>query len=298
MTNASDIRHDGLVGALPRRWQPYARLARLDRPIGTWLLLFPCWWSLALAGDHQPWLYLLFGIGAVVMRGAGCTVNDIVDRKIDAQVARTATRPLPSGEVTLQQALLFLVAQLLIGLLVLLQLPLFAIQMGAASLGLVISYPFMKRITWWPQFVLGLAFNWGALLGWAAVHQSLAGPPVLLYAAGILWTLGYDTIYAHQDKQDDEKIGVKSTARRFGDHSARWIGGFYAGMVVLMVPALLLAGFAPWLTALVVLALAGQLLWQMRAVRYDDPANCLRVFRANVWAGWLVLAGLLLGNFV
>jgi len=209
---------------LPAAWRPYCRLMRLDRPIGTWLLLFPCWWSAALAAEGWPdlWLFALFAIGAVVMRGAGCTVNDWADRDFDGKVARTAARPIPSGAVSPRQALIFLVAQLLVGLLVLLQLNWFAIGVGAASLLLVFPYPFMKRITYWPQAWLGLTFNWGALVGWAAVRGDLTLAPVLLYIAGVFWTLGYDTIYAHQDKEDDILVGVKSTALALGENTVAW----------------------------------------------------------------------------
>ena len=202
--------------------KPYLRLMRADRPIGTWLLLWPCWWSAALAwkaaGTRIPdlWLLLLFAIGATVMRGAGCVYNDIADRDFDAQVARTRSRPIPSGQVSITQAAIFMVALCLIGLAVLLQFNRFAIILGMASLGIVALYPFMKRITYWPQTVLGLAFSWGALMGWAEVFGRLDAPALLLYAASIAWTVGYDTIYAHQDKEDDALVGLKSTALKFG----------------------------------------------------------------------------------
>ena len=218
------------VGNWIDRWvpapvRPYLRLMRLDRPIGTWLLLLPAWWSLALAAPRWPDLGLmaLFALGAVVMRGAGCTVNDIADHKFDAQVARTAARPIPSGAVSVLQALCFLGLQLGIGLAILLCLNGAALAWGAASLLLVIPYPFMKRITWWPQAWLGLTFNWGALLGWVAVTGRLDAAPLALYAAGLFWTLGYDTIYAHQDKEDDILIGVKSTALRLGAATPAWL---------------------------------------------------------------------------
>ncbi len=207
--------------------RPYLRLARMDRPIGTWLLLFPCWWSLALAevSRLQPypnvWYLALFAVGALAMRGAGCAYNDYVDRDYDAQVARTASRPIPSGQVRPRQALLFAVALALVGFVVLIQFNTFTIWLGISSLGLVALYPFMKRITYWPQLVLGLAFNWGALMGWAAVKGSLSAAPLLLYAGSVLWTIGYDTIYAHQDKEDDLMLGLKSTALRFGERDGR-----------------------------------------------------------------------------
>ena len=202
----------------PAGARPYIRLARLDRPIGTWLLLFPGWWGVALAADRWPdWrLVVLFGIGAIAMRGAGCTLNDIADRDFDAKVARTRTRPIPSGAVSVPQAALFMAVELAIGAAVLLSLPRTAILLGILVLALIATYPFMKRVTYWPQFFLGLNFNWGALLGWAAVRDDLAWPAALLYLGGICWTLGYDTIYAHQDKEDDALIGVKSAALALG----------------------------------------------------------------------------------
>ena len=217
-TDASDIpRESWLTRLLPRAAWPYARLARLDRPIGAWLLLFPCWWGIALAapGWPDPVLFALFALGAVVMRGAGCTWNDITDRDFDARVARTADRPIPSGAVSVRQAAVFLAAQLAVGLAILLCLNRAAIGLGVLSLALVFTYPLMKRVTWWPQFFLGLAFNWGALMGWAAVRGDLAAPALLLYAAGICWTLGYDTIYAHPDREDDALIGIKSKSLLF-----------------------------------------------------------------------------------
>ena len=223
-----DVLRLARVGLWPLSWRPYARLARLDRPIGTWLLLLPCWWSVAMAAGAQGsaswktvWLLVLFAIGATAMRGAGCTYNDIVDREFDASVARTRSRPIPSGKVSVKQAWAFLIAQCLIGLVVLLQFNAFAIVVGLASLAIVAAYPFMKRVTYWPQFVLGLAFNWGALMGWAVVMASLGAPAFLLYVGGIAWTLAYDTIYAHQDKEDDILIGLKSTALKFGDRPNR-----------------------------------------------------------------------------
>ena len=210
---------------LPSTVQPYAQLMRLDRPIGWWLLLLPCWWGLFLAqvsqGGGLPslWFALLFLVGAIVMRGAGCTLNDIVDRNYDGRVARTKGRPIPSGRVSVKQALIFLAAQALLGLAILLQFNSHTVVLAMTSLLIVAIYPFMKRITNWPQLVLGLAFNWGVLVGWSAVHGSLSWPPVLVYLGGIFWTLAYDTIYAHQDREDDVLIGVKSTAVHFGDNT-------------------------------------------------------------------------------
>ena len=286
---------------LPAALRPYAKLMRLDRPIGTWLLLWPCWWSLVWALERAPanggewlnlaWLYVLFGVGAVVMRGAGCTYNDIVDRDFDAKVERTRTRPIPSGQVSVRGAIAFMALQLLVGLAILLQLNWFAVALGAASLLLVFTYPLMKRITYWPQFVLGLAFNWGALLGWAAVTGSLTWAPALLYAGGIAWTLGYDTIYAHQDKEDDILVGVKSTALKLGAQSRRWIAGFY----IVAVAFFAAAGFAdglgwPFYAALALGAL--QLAWQVAEGDLDDAADCLVKFKSNRYFGWILAAGL------
>ncbi len=301
-STASDIRTDHwALRVAPASLRPYLRLARIDRPIGTWLLLFPCWWSLALAATAsgqavEPWMPVLFALGALVMRGAGCTYNDIVDRDIDGRVARTAGRPIPSGDITTRQAAVFLLAQLAVGFLVLICFNRTTILLGIASLLLVAAYPFMKRITYWPQAWLGLTFNWGALLGWTAVTGSLDTPALLLYAAGIAWTLGYDTIYAHQDKEDDALIGVKSSALRLGARSKPWLSVFYGLAVALMaaagVPPSHGAGLGwPYLVALA--AVAGHFAWQVASLDMDDSANCLTRFRANRFVGWLLLAGIL-----
>ena len=263
----------------PRWARAWLRLARLDRPIGTWLLLWPCWWAIALA-QGDVWLLLLFALGAVVMRGAGCTFNDIVDRDLDAQVARTANRPLPSGAISVFGAWIFLIAQCGVGLAILVSLNDFAIVLGVASLLPVAVYPFMKRITYWPQLFLGIAFNWGALLGWAAVTGTLAPSAIWLYLGGIFWTLGYDTIYAHQDAEDDALIGVKSTALKFGAHSKVFIAGFYAAALALFALAGWSAGmgwgFWP------ILGLAGaHLTWQVVQLESGNAVNCLRIFRSN-----------------
>jgi 4-hydroxybenzoate polyprenyltransferase len=295
----SDIRHsDWVEWYLPARVRPYARLARLDRPIGTWLLLFPGWWGIALAASRwpDPVLLMLFAGGAVVMRGAGCTLNDIADRHYDAQVARTRLRPLPSGAVTVRQAILFLVVQLAAGAAVLFSLNWTSVVLGFAVLGLIGTYPFMKRITYWPQIFLGLNFNWGALLGWAAVTGALAWPPVLLYLGGVFWTVGYDTIYAHQDKEDDVRIGVKSSAIALGAHTRPWLFGFYAVALLLWAAA----GFTAGLGILFWAGLAGsavQLTWQAAGVEIDGPADCLAKFRSNRAVGWLMLGGIVAGHF-
>ncbi|HYE48549.1 MAG TPA: 4-hydroxybenzoate octaprenyltransferase [Azospirillaceae bacterium] len=295
----TDIAADGWVDRwLPAAARPYARLARLDRPIGTWLLLFPCWWSIALAapagGWPDWWLMALFGVGAVVMRGAGCTVNDILDRDIDARVERTRARPIPSGQVTVPQALGFLGLQLLLGLLVLVQLDRFAVLLGVASLALVFTYPLMKRVTWWPQAFLGLTFNWGALMGWAAVTGGLDTPALLLYAGGILWTLGYDTVYAHQDREDDAHVGVKSTALLLGPASRRWVGAFFAGAFALWTAALVER--AEPVALVVPLAMAGLVMWrQVRDWDMNDPADSLATFKDSRNVGWLVLIAVIAG---
>ena len=282
---------------IPEAWRPYARLARLERPIGWWLLLWPCWWSSALAaraaGDAVPDLYhlVLFLIGAIAMRGAGCTYNDIVDRDLDARVARTRSRPIPSGQVSVTQARVFLAALLAVGLLALVQFNIFTIVLGAASLPIIAVYPFAKKVTNWPQVILGFAFSWGALMGWAAAFGRLDWPPVLLYAGGIAWTIGYDTIYAHQDREDDAVIGVRSTARLFGSRTKLLLAWFYGGATVLFAAAVVVAG-GGWL-ALAGLGLGAlHLAWQVITLDAGDPDGCLIRFRANRDYGWIVFAGL------
>ena len=299
-SDASDIRPgDWVERRLPARLRPYARLARLDRPIGTWLLLFPGWWGIALAARRwpDPLLMALFALGALAMRGAGCTLNDIVDRDYDARVARTRLRPLPSGAVTVRQAAAFLALQSAIGAMVLLSLNRTSIVLGFAVLGLIGTYPFMKRVTYWPQIFLGLNFNWGALLGWTAVTGSLGWPPVLLYLGGVLWTLGYDTVYAHQDKEDDVRIGVKSSALALGSRTRPWLFVFYAAALTLWGSAGGIAGMrAPFWVGLALAA--AQLAWQAARVDIDDPADCLAKFRSNRLVGWLLLAGIVSGHLL
>jgi 4-hydroxybenzoate polyprenyltransferase len=278
--------------------RPYLRLARLDRPIGSWLLLMPCWWSAALAArmsddiGRLPSVIALFFVGAFVMRGAGCTWNDITDRDLDALVERTRSRPIPSGQVSVPRALVFLVAQALIGLAVLLQFNRFAIMTGIASLVVVAIYPFMKRITWWPQIVLGLAFSWGALMGFAVMLGRIDATALLLYAGSIAWVIGYDTIYAHQDTEDDALIGVKSTALLFGARTRPALAVFYALAVTLIGMALWLAG-THWPAWAGVAAFAAHLGWQTWRLQIDDAALCLRIFKSNRDAGLLLFAGLL-----
>jgi 4-hydroxybenzoate polyprenyltransferase len=296
----TDIHQGDWVGRwLPRWAEPYARLARWDRPIGTWLLLFPGWWGIALAARGWPdlLLLLLFAIGAVAMRGAGCTLNDIADRDYDGKVARTRFRPLPSGRVSARQAALFMLVQLAVGAAVLFSLKPACWLLGIAVLGLIGTYPFMKRITYWPQLFLGLNFNWGALLGWTAVTDGLAWPPALLYFGGIFWTLGYDTIYAHQDKEDDARIGVKSSALALGERTRPFLFAVYAAAVALWGVAGHLVGLgAPFWIGLAGAAL--QLGWQAARVNTGDPADCLAKFRSNRLVGWLLLAGIVGGHLV
>jgi 4-hydroxybenzoate polyprenyltransferase len=294
--------------ALPRSLWPYAQLARWDRPIGFWLLMWPCWWSAAMAASAgaapgapllsvlpSPWHLALFLIGAIAMRGAGCTYNDIVDSDIDDKVARTRSRPLPSGKVTRRQAWTFLVLQSLVGLVVLLQFNWFAVALGVASLALVAIYPFMKRFTDWPQLFLGLAFSWGALMGWAAHFGSLELAPVLLYFGSILWVIGYDTIYAHQDKEDDALVGVRSTARLFGGRTREWLIGLYGTALVFFIVAF--ANAAVPMPALAgVVAAAAHLVRQIRVIDIDDPDQCLALFRSNATVGWLIFLGLVGGG--
>jgi 4-hydroxybenzoate polyprenyltransferase len=292
------------VDTLAPPWsRPYLRLARLDRPIGSWLLLMPCWWSAALAAilDHDvsrlPLIIALFFVGAFAMRGAGCTWNDITDRDLDAKVERTRSRPIPAGQVSVRQALVFLAAQALIGLAVLLQFNRFAVATGIASLAIVAVYPFMKRITWWPQVVLGLAFSWGALMGFAVIQERIGAPALFLYAGSIAWVIGYDTIYAHQDTEDDALIGVKSTARLFGARTHRALVVFYSLAVVLIGVTVSIsgAGFPAWLG---LAAFAAHLGWQIVRLKIDDPALCLRLFKSNRDAGLLLFAGLLVDTLM
>ncbi len=281
----------------PPALRPYCRLARLDRPIGAWLLFWPCAWGAGLAALTlgyswpDPMHILLFALGALAMRGAGCTYNDIVDRDIDAKVARTASRPLPSGQVTLRGALAFLALQLLVGLLVLVQFNTFTIVIGLIAIVPVATYPFMKRITWWPQAMLGICFAWGALVGWSAAMWSLDAPAIALYVGALLWTIGYDTIYALQDIEDDALVGVRSTARLFGTRVKAWVGAFYALTVLMLGAALIMS--AAGLTAFVGLLLfAGHLANQVSHLQPDEPARALSLFKSNRTAGLIFTIGL------
>jgi 4-hydroxybenzoate polyprenyltransferase len=294
---ADAVKDNWVDSNAPAATRPYLRLSRADRPIGTWLLYIPCIWGILLAalqtGDFRAWdLWLILGCGAGawLMRGAGCTWNDITDRKFDAQVARTRSRPIPSGQVTVRGALFWMVAQALIAFCILISFGTPAVLIGIASLGFVAIYPFAKRFTWWPQVFLGLAFNWGALLGWVAHSGRLDWPAVLLYLTGIAWTLFYDTIYAHQDTEDDALIGVKSTARLFGQSSPQWLGAFAVLATGLMAVAIYLALPDATATQRVVAQLgtagfAAHLLWQMRQLDIDNVPLLLHLFRANREAG-------------
>jgi len=274
----------------PEPLKPYARLARWDRPIGFWLLFWPCGFSLALAAVANPargfnWLALvLMLVGAIAMRGAGCTLNDIVDTDLDAKVSRTRSRPIPSGQVTKRQAWIFLALQLLVGVAIVATFNLLTIELAALSLVLVVIYPFMKRITWWPQLFLGLAFSWGALIGWTSQTGTLGWPPLLLYAGSILWVIGYDTIYALQDVEDDALIGVRSTARLFGAWVKPAVGIFYAGAVVLWLAAVVSLADVRLFVALLVLP-AALLGWQVATVDAKDRRNALALFKMNHWVG-------------
>jgi len=297
LTHSDITSGDWIDRRLPSAVRPYARLMRLDRPIGTWLLLCPCWWGAALSAETIPniWHLLLFALGAIIMRGAGCAINDIYDRDLDGLVERTRTRPLASGEIPLWKAFLFIGLLLLLGLVILLMFNSFTFWLGVASLLLVFTYPLAKRVTWWPQLVLGLAFNWGALMGWSAQRGSLDLPCLFLYLGGIFWTLGYDTIYAHQDKRDDALIGIKSLALYLGDRSRLWIAGFYAISLTLIT----IAGFAAHVGIVfyyILPAAIAHATWQLATWSSDDPANCLVRFRSNRDFGLIVFAALVLGK--
>ncbi|MEO1492375.1 MAG: 4-hydroxybenzoate octaprenyltransferase [Pseudomonadota bacterium] len=278
--------------------RPWLRLSRADRPAGTWLLLIPCWWAIGLAIVHQGWawsdLWLFAGsaIGAFLMRGAGCTWNDHTDRHIDGEVARTRSRPLPSGQVTPLGALIWMCLQALLAFLILLTFNMTAILLGIASLALVAVYPFAKRFTWWPQVFLGLAFNWGALLLWTAKTGEVNFPSLCLYLSGIAWTLHYDTIYDHQDREDDALIGVRSTARLFGENTKQmlWI---FSGLVLIFAALAVITAGGGWIGVLGAIGLFVHLAWQTSALDIDDPAQCLALFRSNRSAGLVLLAGIM-----
>jgi 4-hydroxybenzoate polyprenyltransferase len=305
MTNAS------IADAAPKNWvtryvpeavQPYAQLMRLDRPIGWWLLLIPCWWGLALAHIAQnTWpnfSYAIFFLaGSIVMRGAGCTINDIADRKFDVQVERTRNRPIASGRISVMHALVFLAGQLLVGLIILLQFNRYSIGLAICSLAIVAIYPFTKRFTYYPQVILGLAFNWGALVGWTSTFGSLSIAPILLYAAGVSWTLAYDTIYAHQDKEDDVLIGVKSTALKFGETTPLFLVAFFATTLALFLASCVVV-HASWPAYIGIVIAAFHAVWQVARFDGDEPKLCLKLFKSNRTFGLIIALGLLTDIFL
>jgi 4-hydroxybenzoate polyprenyltransferase len=319
MTPSDHLPEGRVSDAPPGNWvdrwapdfaRPYLRLSRADRPIGTWLLFIPCLWGVALAANRDGWrmwdIWIVIGCaaGAWLMRGAGCTWNDITDRDYDAAVARTRSRPIPSGQVSVPQAAIWMFAQMALAGFVLLSYSWPTVLAGLSSLGLVAIYPYAKRFTWWPQLFLGLAFNWGVILAWTAHAGRPEWPAAVLYAAGIAWTLFYDTIYAHQDKEDDVLIGVKSTARLFGAATGRWLALFLVAAVLLMMAAILLVllpGAGPLKLAIALVApwaMGWHLLWQMQRLDIDDPANCLRLFRTNRDTGLLAALFLAVAAFL
>ena len=312
MERVSDAQADSWVYKFSPGWAlPYMQIARWDRPIGTWLLLIPCWWGLFLATTfsrqislYDIWLFLAFGIGAILMRGAGCTWNDLMDHKMDANVARTKSRPLPSGRLSRKNALFWLIIQAILAGLILLTFNPFSILLGILSILPAVIYPFAKRFTWWPQFFLGLAFNWGALLGWSAHMGSLGLPALLLYISGIFWTLFYDTIYSHQDTRDDKLTGIKSTGLLFGRTTKGWLICFLIGTVMFLTGAVgmgLIAdgGFSKITVAIISIILFGcHLGWQVKRLDLDSPEVCLILFRANKDAGLIIVAGLLITSFL
>ncbi|KAK0084798.1 hypothetical protein PV325_006403 [Microctonus aethiopoides] len=292
-----------IVESSPTNIQPYMKLMRIDKPIGSWLLFWPCSWSIAMATPSHVLLpdinmLLLFGFGAFIMRGAGCTINDMWDRDIDKKVARTKDRPLVTGEVSPLQSLIFLGGQLSLGLMILLQLNWYSVCLGASSLGLVMIYPLMKRVTYWPQLILGMTFNWGALLGWSAIHGSCDWSICLpLYTAGICWTVLYDTIYAHQDKVDDLRLGIKSTALKFGDKTNLYLSGFGATMITSLITCGIMSGQSwPYYTAVTVVA--GHIVNQINTLKINDPTDCATKFVSNSNVGLILFVGIVLGNLV
>lgn len=300
----TDIITEGFIAKLPMRWRPYAVLMRIDRPIGWWLLLLPGLWGMALAAPNllsmTPWFWFtvfLFFIGAIIMRGAGCVINDLWDRDLDKQVSRTTLRPLASGELDFMEGIFFLFALLFCGFIILLFMNGSTIMLGLLTLPLIVSYPLMKRITWWPQAFLGITFNFGALMGWSAVANEINLPALLLYGAGILWTLGYDTIYAHQDKEDDMMAGIKSTALHFGEKSRQWVQGFYIGAFALIALASLIIQWN--IATLILLVPAAFYTWlTLHSWRENNPQSSLRVFKANRNIGLLILLALCLGPII
>ncbi|MEM7618046.1 MAG: 4-hydroxybenzoate octaprenyltransferase [Pseudomonadota bacterium] len=290
----TDIKRQGWIKRLPADWQPYVVLMRLDRPIGWWLLLLPGWWGIILGtgglsnvNGHTAYLMLLFFIGAILMRGAGCVINDLWDRDLDKKVERTQTRPLASGEITIRQALYFLSTLLGVSFLILIQMSMLTIYLGLFSMLLVTTYPLMKRFTWWPQAFLGITFNFGVLMGYSAVTGTLSIEAVFLYIAAIAWTLGYDTIYALQDKDDDALIGIKSTARLFADNTQKWVTIFYLATIFILWAALILINAAIW--SYLFLFFAGlYFYWQVQTLKLNDAANALERFKINRDVGLII----------
>jgi 4-hydroxybenzoate polyprenyltransferase len=299
----SDIKPDSaLMRLFPESWRPYALLARLDRPIGIWLLLLPGWWAIMLAGGgvlNLPlrgwWMMFVFLIGAVVMRAAGCVINDLWDRKLDAKIERTRDRPLASGAVSPRQAALFLLVLLWAGFFLLMLLSPVAIVLGFLSLPLIATYPLMKRFIWWPQAYLGLTFNFSALMGWASMTNDIGFAGFILYLSAMLWTLGYDTIYAHQDAEDDALVGIRSTALHFGDQSRRWVTGFYGASFAALAIVMFLRDFS-FIDPLLLLPAGAHLMWQIKIWDQDDPHSSLRVFKSNRDYGLLVFLALCLAG--
>ncbi|MFK7839466.1 MAG: 4-hydroxybenzoate octaprenyltransferase [Bdellovibrionales bacterium] len=296
----SDIQQEHwIIKTLPKLYKPYALLARVDRPIGVWLLALPGLWGIWLASDdftlRAVGLSCLFLVGAFVMRSAGCVINDIWDRDLDRRVERTKGRPLAAGDVSLKQALMFLLALLGVGLLVLMQMNATTIMLGFLSLPLIFAYPLMKRITFWPQAFLGLTFNFGVLMGWSAMTEAIGLPALLLYVGAIFWTLAYDTVYAHQDIEDDMKIGVKSTAIRFGEASKVWVSVFY--LLALKCMVLAFCAVQP-LAALALLPVAGHMVFQIISWKPENAKSSLKVFQSNRDCGFLILAAALVAAFI
>jgi len=290
-----DIKQE-IFSRTPKKWHPYIKLARLDRPVGIWLLLLPCYWGIVLASGgifNIGWqgvkCLFLFTLGAFLMRAAGCVINDLWDIRLDAAVERTSTRPLASGELSVLQALKFLAALLSLSLLILILLPQVTRVLGVLSIFLVLAYPFMKRVTWLPQLFLGFTFNWGVLMGWAAVTGGLGFAPVWLYIGGIFWTLAYDTVYAHQDKEDDALVGIKSTALLFGKESKFYVGLFFAASMGFIFLAKFATDSYALTTPLLAFLPVWQAFWQLRTWEMDKPASCLQIFKSNQAYGWLVL---------
>lgn len=298
----TDIKTEGIISYLPKAWRPYLLLMRIDRPIGWWLLLLPGWWSIALAANgfngmgFRHWYFMaLFFVGAILMRGAGCIVNDIWDKDLDKQVERTRMRPIASGVVKIYQAYAFLFFILFTGLVILLQMPWITFWLGVLSLFFIGTYPYMKRITWWPQAFLGITFNFGALMGWSAVTGDLSLTPLLIYTAGFFWTLGYDTVYAHQDKKDDALVGIKSTALLFGQRSKLYVGIFYILTMALLTAAMMNAG-AGHISLLLMTLPAIHLIRQIMDWRINDPESSLKIFKSNRNFGLLVFLSMLLSG--